>query len=191
MVKVGFIVEGDSEKIVIESSRFKDFLKSCNCQLITPVINAGGGGNLLPKNSDVYLARLRQLSVDKILVVTDLEMEPSVAVVRERIHNPDIDIIFVAVKALEAWYLADTTAMQNWLGDKNFCEPHPEQTVAMPWDRLAEIARQLDKRGPGKSKTAFAKRMVKHHGFSIESAASHPDCPSAREVVVYFSGLSA
>lgn len=190
MVKVGFIVEGESEKIVVESPQFKQFLANHNCQLVTPVINAHGGGNLLPRHIDVYLKRLKPL-VDKIVVVTDLETEESVEVVRARIENSGLDFIFVAVKALEAWYLADTPAMRSWLNDDDFVEALPEQTVAMPWDRLAEIARELNKRGPGKSKTAFAKRMVKYHGFSIASASHHNDCPSAREVVEYISNLSS
>ncbi len=191
MVKVGFIVEGDSEKIILESVQFREFLASHGCKLVTPVINASGGGNLLPKNIEVFLTRLRQQPVDKIIVVTDLETEASVSVVRERINNPAIDIIFVAVKALEAWYLADTPAMRRWLGSKSFHEEQPEATEDMPWVRLAEIARELDKRGPGKSKTAFAKRMVKHYGFSIDSAGKHPACPSAKEVVDHFSTLSS
>lgn len=42
MVKVGFIVEGDCEKIIIESPQFKQFLLSCGFELVTPVINAAG-----------------------------------------------------------------------------------------------------------------------------------------------------
>lgn len=187
MVKVGFIVEGDSEMIVIQSSQFRQFLACHNYQLVTPVINAKGGGNLLPQNIEVFLTRLKQQSVDKIVVVTDLEAEPSTEAIRERISHPELDVIFIAVKALEAWYLADTSAMRNWLKDDDFQEQQPEQTTGMPWDRLAAIARELDKRGPGKSKTAFAKRMIKHHGFSIENAANHPNCPSAKEMVDYFA----
>jgi hypothetical protein len=37
MVKVGFIVEGDSEKIVIESSDFKAFLQENDFELVNPV----------------------------------------------------------------------------------------------------------------------------------------------------------
>lgn len=188
MVKVGFIVEGGSEKIIIESPQFQSFLAQHGCQLVSPVIDANGGGNLLPKNIGVFLERLQQQSADKIVVLTDLEAEPSVTVVRERIAHPQLDVIFVAVKALEAWYLADTDAMRSWLDSADFFEQHPERTEGMPWDRLAEIAQMLGTRGPGKNKVNFAKKIVKHHCFSIESAANHSDCPSAKEVVDYFAG---
>ncbi len=188
MVKVGFIVEGGSESIIINSPQFKEFLTRHGCQLLSPVIDAKGGGNLLPKNIGVFLEQLQQQAADKIVVLTDLEMGPSVTVVRERIAHPQLDIIFVAVKALEAWYLADTDAMKRWLESADFFEKHPERTDGMPWDRLAEIAQELSQRGPGKNKVAFAKKIVKHHRFSIENAANHPDCPSAKEVVDYFAG---
>ncbi|WP_339491425.1 MULTISPECIES: DUF4276 family protein [unclassified Pseudomonas] len=186
MVKVGFIVEGDSEKIVIESADFKAFLQANDFELVNPVVNAKGGGNLLPQNIDAYLARLDQQEVDRIVVLTDLEDEDSVDTVKERISNARIDITFVAVKALEGWFLADSNAIGKWLGVHNFDEPQPEQTPNKPWDRLKEISNGLGKRGPG-NKTAFAKKMVKHYGFSIRQAASHPQCPSAKEIVSYFT----
>jgi hypothetical protein len=87
---------------------------------------------------------------------------------------------------LEGWFLADSIAMRKWLGVRNFDEPQPEQTLNKPWDRLKEISNALGKRGPG-NKTAFAKKMIKHYGFSIRQAASHPQCPSAQELVRYFT----
>ncbi|TWC16206.1 MULTISPECIES: DUF4276 family protein [unclassified Pseudomonas] len=186
MVKVGFIVEGDSEKIVIESADFRALLLENDFELVNPVVNAKGGGNLLPQNIDAYLTRLDQQAVDRIVVLTDLEDEESVDVVRARVSNDRIDITFVAVKALEGWFLADSSAIRKWLDVHHFDEPQPEQTLNKPWDRLKEISNELGKRGPG-NKTAFAKKMVKHYGFSIRQAASHPECPSAKELVSYFT----
>lgn len=187
MVRVGFIVEGDSEKIVIESPDFKAFLQENEFELVNPVVNAKGGGNLLPQNIDAYLGRLDQQAVDIIVVLTDLEDEESVDLVKERISNARINSIFVAVKALEGWFLADSSAMNKWLGTDDFNELHPEQTLLKPWDRLKEISNALGKRGPG-NKTAFAKKMTKHFGFSIRQAASHPQCSSAQELVHFFTG---
>ena len=187
MVRVGFIVEGDSEQIVVSSPLFQQFLTRHNHQLVTPVINAKGGGNLLPQNIEVFLSRLKQQNVDKIVVVTDLEGEASADAVRERIGHAELDVIFVAIKALEAWYLADTEAMRSWLKDEDFYETQPEQTVGMPWNRVIEVAKLRKKQGPG-SKTSFAKKIVKHHHFSIENAANHPGCPSAKEMLDYFAG---
>lgn len=185
MVKVGFIVEGDSEKIVIESEGFKRFLAGCGFELVTPVINATGGGNLLPRNIQAYLDRFNGLDVDQICVLTDLEEDESVAVVTQRINHADLDVVFVAVKALEAWFLADTAALAIWLG-KTHVEEFPERTPKKPWDRLKEIAKAYSSRGTGASKVQFAKRMVKDYGFRVEAAASHPECSSVQQLCGYF-----
>lgn len=190
MVKVGFIVEGDSEKIIVESTAFAQMLKDTGFELVHPVINAQGGGNLLPQNIGTFVSTLQQKQVENIIVLTDLENEASIDAVKHRIENEHVDVIIVAVKALEAWFLADTQAMRAWLKNDVFEELQPEQTADMPWDRLKEIAAQLNKRGPG-NKVAFAKQMVKHHGFSIGNAAQHPNCPSARALTEYFEAENA
>lgn len=184
MVRVGFIVEGDCEKIVVESSVFRQFLQENGCQLVTPVVDAKGGGNLLPQNIDVFISVLESNGVDKIYVLTDLEDEPSVAVVKSRIQHAKVETVFVAVKALEAWFLADSPAMSKWLGI-DLSEAYPEVTINKPWDRLKEVSKELGKPGPG-SKPAFAKKMTKYFGFSVGQAATHPNCPSARELIDFF-----
>lgn len=184
MVKMGFIVEGDSEKLIVESENFRDFLLSHNVELITPVVNAKGGGNLLPQNIDAFLDVLMQKQAETIVVLTDLENEDDIETVQARIANERVSVIFVAVKALEAWFLADTEAMCSWLELSDFVEPYPEATVAMPWDRLKAIAANLGKRGPG-TKVGFAKKMIKQ-GFNITRAAQHAECPSARALVEWF-----
>lgn len=186
-IKVGFIVEGGSEKVIVESTQFRDFLDGKGYELVTPVIDAKGGGNLLPQNIDVFIQRFESKDVDRIFVLTDLEDEASVQVVRERIAHDSIDFSFIAVKALEAWYLADSSAMNLWLGSDDFFEVHPEQTIDKPWGRLSEIAQERGLRGTGRNKIAFAKRMVKHWGFTVEQAAQHPSCLSAFELVNYFT----
>lgn len=185
-IKVGFIVEGGSEKIIVESQQFRTLLTQYDFELVTPVIDAKGGGNLLPQNIDVFIQRFASKDVDRIFVLTDQEDEDSVQTVRERIAHESIDFSFIAVKALEAWYLADSTAINNWLGITDFNEIHPEQTQGKPWDRLKEIATEKGKRGPGQ-KISFAKKITKHHGFSLLHAAQHPNCPSATELVNYFT----
>ncbi|WLI06935.1 hypothetical protein PSH66_00995 [Pseudomonas sp. FP597] len=186
MVKVGFIVEGDCERIVVESANFTKFLSDCGQELVAPVIDAKGGGNLLPHNIDAFIQVLEMKAVSKIYVLTDLEEEVSADVVRDRISNAKVKTIFIAVKALEAWFLADSQAMSNWL-KQQYHEPYPEATLHKPYDRLKEIAKVTGVSGPG-NKPAFAKKMIKHFDFSIVRAAQHPQCPSARELVDYFQG---
>lgn len=186
MVKIGFIVEGDTESIIVNSPAFIAFLRTNNFELVTPVIDAKGGGNLLPKYVDNFVARLRNVGAERSCILTDLEDAASVADVRARIAHQDVDISFIAVKAVEAWFLADSEAMKKWLKVDTFNEELPEATTEMPWDRLKVISRELGKQGPGSSKTAFARRMVTHHGFDIQSSARHPACPSAHELVEWF-----
>ncbi len=186
MVRVGFIVEGDSEKILLESPSFRTWCESIGVEIVDPVINAGGGGNLLPKYLGNHLARLTENSdtPDRIVVLTDLEDEDSTEVVRTRIlsegFEEKIDVVFIAVKALEAWFLADTQAMRHWLNTPGFVENFPEKTFDKPFERVKEIAALLQKRGPG-GKVTFARAMVSKYGFSIENAARHPHCPSAKK----------
>lgn len=188
MVKVGFIVEGDSEKKMLESKAFKQWCEKNGISIVSPIIDAGGGGNLLP----LYLVNhIKILSKngppDKIVVLTDKEKVPTNEVVRERILQVNtkkkkiIDEVFVSVKALEAWFLADDKAMSSWLGER-FHEDYPERTTRTPWERIREIAVEKDHRGPGKSShLVFATKIINTHGFSIERAASHPQCASARK----------
>ena len=61
MVKVGFIVEGESEKLVVESPMFQQWLHDHDCTLVTPVIDAKGGGNLLPQQALILFHQLLQL----------------------------------------------------------------------------------------------------------------------------------
>lgn len=182
MVKIGFIVEGDSERIIIESEAFVAFLKRNNYELIFPVINAEGGGNLLPHNIEVMVQTLKNQNAEKIFVLTDLEQEISIQAVKNRISHSEVEEIFIAIKALEAWFLADTNAMRGWLKQGNFFEEDPENTTAMPWLRLKEIARINGSQGPG-NKIAFAKKMVKYFGFSITNSATHPNCESATTMI--------
>ena len=188
MVKAGFIVEGASERIIVESDIFKGFLRSAGYELVTPVVDAQGGGNLLPHNIEAFIDRLKKAEAERIFVLTDLEDEASVKAVRERISDPSIHFIFIAVKALEAWYLADSRAMNKWLEVDDFHEASPESTPAKPWERLKQVAAERDKRGPG-NKVAFAKKIIKYWDFSIESAATHPNCPSATELVRHFQSV--
>ncbi|CDG15736.1 hypothetical protein [Xenorhabdus doucetiae] len=190
MVKVGFIVEGASESIIISSPNFKAFLYAHGYELVTPVVDAEGGGNLLPKYIESFIDRLQKAGAEKICILTDLEEANSPNEVRTRIAHDDIDICFIAVKALEAWFLADTEAMKIWLNEDAFFEEHPEATQGMPWERLRELGRQPGKRGPA-NKVSFAKKMVNYYGFKVDNAAQHPNCHSVRELTEYFEADNA
>ena len=88
MVNVGFIVEGNTEKIVIDSPQFKEFLRSINISIVDPVIDANGNGNLLPKNIEPFINRLKTASAEKIVVITDADQD-SISQVKTRILPTD------------------------------------------------------------------------------------------------------
>ncbi len=185
MVRIGFVVEGDGEKLLIESANFRNWATQQGLEICDPVINACGGGNLCSKQIDVYITQcLNQAKPDKIVVLTDLECDPCVTAVKRRIGNQGVAKVFVAKKAVEAWFLADTQAINKWLGQTDFVEANPELTLEMPWQRLKQIVHELEQqgikvRGPG-DKLPFTKKMLKHYGFSIERAANHPHGASAK-----------
>lgn len=185
MVKVGFIVEGDSEKIIIESSYFENFLSQKGYELVKPVINAKGGGNLLPQNIGPFIQRLSPIA-DKICVLTDLENEPTISAVKSRIAHSQIDVIFITVKALEAWYLADTEAMKRLFSNNSFYEPNPESTPSMPYEYLKDLVKQYQLPSGLGAKPLLAKKMLKKYQFSIENAARHPNCASAKKFINYW-----
>jgi hypothetical protein len=180
VVRLGFIVEGDSEKILVESPAFQRWAQEQGLEICSPVINAKGGGNLLPHHMAPMLAQLARSDPDHIVVLTDLEDAPDASAVKARITETHTKFIFVAVKALEAWFLADTEAMRSWLGQPTFHEPAPEATPGMPWDHLKAVARANGTRGPG-SKVIFAKKFCGQHQYQVARSAAHEACPSAKE----------
>ncbi len=180
MVRVSFIVEGDTEKIIIESAAFMAWARASGIEICSPVINAKGGGNLLPQNMAQIVMQAKRANPDHIVILTDLEDAPNGELVRNRIGTEHTSLIFIAVKAIEAWFLADTAALRSWLGMPDAFEERPEETPGMPWERLKAVAQEKDARGPGSNKLGFAKRLCRNHGFTIPGAAAHPACPSAK-----------
>ena len=189
MVTVGFVVEGASEKRLIESELFRKWLREdCNLAVVDPVVDAAGGGNMCSRNIKPLVKGLkRQANPDKVVVLADLDPDGCVQCVRERKNNIigsqdiDIDLVAIARKALESWFLADTKAMRRWLGDDTFCEVAPETLAGMPWDRLREL-RDKEGKGPG-PKVSFSKKIILDHRFDVRRAAQHDQCPSARYFV--------
>ena len=166
--------------MLIESDGFRKFTSSNGIEVCSPVIDAKGGGNLLPQNILPSVLRLRMANVEHIVILTDLENAPSVEAVKTRIGSDYTNLIFVAVKAIEAWFLADTNALRKWLKIEDAFEAEPEATLGMPWDRLKALAIEKGARGPGNSKPIFARNMCKNFGFDLAQAANHPACPSAK-----------
>jgi hypothetical protein len=72
VVKVGFVVEGISDKKLIESSTFKDWAKqACGLEVLDEVVDAGGNGNMCSQKIEVFVQKLMtQAQPDKIVVLS-------------------------------------------------------------------------------------------------------------------------
>ncbi len=185
MVTVGFVVEGPSDEMLVNSKSFRDWLREDCGLVVSSTVNAGGNGQMCSSEITAFVRRLRRTAnPDRVVVLADLDPElcaPCITKRKERIGQESIDLILIARKAMESWFLADTEAMRRWTGDHVFREPRPEAPPGMPRDRLKEIGRHTG-RGPG-GKIRFARKFIRDHGFDVRRAAEHPACPSARYFV--------
>lgn len=175
MVKIGFIVEGKTERKIVESVGFIQLLESLNIELVQPIINAGGNGNLLPQKLTESLEILNEAGAEKVLILTDLDDDSCITNTRKRIAIKDDILVIVAVKQIESWFLADSEVMSLLLNE-NFYFSNPENEPA-PFETLKQTFLEKTSRGVG-TKDILTARMLKH-GFSLQRAAQHPNCPSA------------
>lgn len=181
MVKIGFLVEGHCDKILLESNGFHYLLAEHGMEVCGEIVNVGGNGNFCPKNIESHIDQVKSYNPDVIFLLTDLECDPCFSMTKERLRHPSVDYYCIIKKALEAWFLADTCAMASWLDVpvEDSYEALPEETPGMPYERIKEIAKELKRNGPG-DKINFAKKIINKHEFSITNAGDHPHCPSAR-----------
>lgn len=194
MVSVGFIVEGDTEKCVVESEAFRSWLQvECGCAAADPVVNANGKDNLLPHRLPLFVTQARKAgNPDVVVVLADLDPDPEtpcISVRKERIAIEGVDLVIIARPSIEAWFLADTKAMQSKINSGAIFESDPE-SLSNPWERVRDVLKEYAGRGPGTNKLAFAKSLVDRHGFEIKNAARHPACPSAAYAVARLRALS-
>lgn len=192
VVTVGFVVEGDSDEFLPQSPAFRTWLRDeYQLEVVDPVVNAAGNGNLCSRKIGVFVEKLRiQAAPDKVVVLADLDPSqcaPCIEARKQLMGVEGVDVVIIARKAIESWFLADTEAMRRWSGNDAFYDLEPETMAGMPWDRLKEIGRKRG-RGPG-SKVAFAKIFIRDCQFDVRRAANHPNCPSARYFVEKLSML--
>lgn len=178
MIKVGFICEGHTERILLESGSFKDLLTSLNIDLLQ-VINAEGCDNLLPHNIKPYTAILEGQGANFIIIVTDLDDDACITETKNRISARKQDIVIVAVKKIEAWFLACSVTMSYLIQTPQFKFGKPEEETE-PFDTINQLLIDNTGRGLGKrsGKIKLAYRML-GLGFNVANAAAHPNCPSA------------
>lgn len=148
------------------------------------VINAEGSGNLLPHNIGGYITRLENEGAEAIVILTDLDEDICVNKTKERISARKQDIVVIAVKKIEAWFLACNPAMQNLLADPAFNFPSPENENA-PFETINNLLINHTGRGVGKKRAGKIRLVTRllEKGLDLTQAAAHPNCPSVNYLV--------
>jgi hypothetical protein len=188
MVKLGFIVEGGTEKRIIESTAFREYLISLNLGFVEAVIDAEGNGNLLPMYLLHYIQILKDQGANKIIILTDLDLDACITVTKNRINAPNECLMIVAVKTIEAWFLSDRDTLQKIINNNGYVCPNPE-TIDDPFKEIRQLATNTG-RGLGTSKIRIADKFIKE-GFSIVNAADHANCLSAQYFINKLNLLAA
>lgn len=187
MVTVGFIVEGEATKVILQSANFQAYLKSLQINCIPKIIDAGSNGNFLPHNRTAFVAELRSMGAEKIIFLLDQEQHPCFTSVKERVNAGMNEIVIISKRSFEAWYLSDSSTMSALI-QRNFSTEHAEE-FADPYAELKNVLRNANVRGPGPSKVRFATRMI-NNGFDIINAAKNPGCISAQYFISKLNSLS-
>ncbi|WP_415871497.1 hypothetical protein [Acinetobacter pittii] len=189
-MKVAFIVEGGTEKILIESEQFKKWIQTFGLELIVPVVDASGGGNLLPHRIGDMLGTLANKNPDHIFILTDLEREPNIATVKSAIEHPDVKDSFITILATESWFLACTDALRSWLPSKDTYVEDPESfTGDKPFDRIKVLKLKASEGKRGVSNKKILARQMLLHGFTFEKVLEHPNCSSMKYIERIFKSL--
>lgn len=194
-MRVGFIVEGDTEKLLVESNCFRDWMyRHLGLEVADPVLNVSSIDNLRPHRLSLQLpAYIKEARPDKIVILSDLDpsdVVPCITSRKQLIYTDGIDLVLIARTSVESWFLGDTEAMRCCLGNNEFFEAVPED-YENAWERLKFLLVTETGRGPGASKPKFARKFIQQHGFDLTRAAAHPACPSAAYALARLKSLAA
>lgn len=191
MVKIGFVCEGFTEQILLLSENFQQFLASINLHLVN-VINATGSGNLLPHNISGYIESLEKDGAEEIFIFTDLDNDICITKTKERIQAREKDIVIIAVKKIEAWFLANDSAMRILLSNSDFSYLFPENETE-PFETINSLLVKHKGRGVGKKSAGKIKLVHKllELGFEITESAKHSNCYSAKYFIDKLTHIGA
>ena len=184
---VGFIVEGATEKIIIESLQFREFLNAIELNYIEDIIDAKGAGNLLPYELKGHVKQLSRKGAEIIVILTDLQPSASIEDVQNRVNPNGNHVVAVAVQQIEAWLLADIQVMKIFLDDQDFQIAHPE-SYENPFNEINNLRIQRNQLKV-KTKPVLAQKIISE-GFDVRRAAAHPGCASARYFINILTEIS-
>ncbi|MGA0558448.1 hypothetical protein ACO2Q8_17435 [Larkinella sp. VNQ87] len=181
MVKLGLICEGESESYIFDTDSFKAFLATLHIELIG-IAETGSKNQYLGDRLIRYRQILLDQGAEKIIALIDLDRDACITVTKQNVLPFDNQMVVVAVKEFENWYLADTEALSRLLGNQVHID-YPENDFE-PFKTIAH----LNRKGFGGSKPRLAMKM-RANGFSVERAAQHPNCPSANYFLTKLQSL--
>ncbi|TAE29769.1 MAG: hypothetical protein EAZ91_11650 [Cytophagales bacterium] len=187
MVDIGFICEGDTEVKIVKSEGFQALLGDLELRCIYPIEDADGNCNLLPHKLEPKRNKLKASRANCIVVLTDLDKDESVRATKQRITETAGQHIVVAVKEAESWFLASSIILSIIVGEPVWFE-QPEHDDE-PFETIRQLFLEKTGRGVG-TKPILARRMLKY-GFTIQQAAEHPNCPSARYFLTTLQTLAS
>lgn len=178
MVRVAFLVEGQTEEILINHLVSIGWFEQFNITVVVNV-NVEGNGNFCSHNINKFIHQAKTFNPDKIVIFTDLECDPCIQSTKKRLGDCNSCITIVIRKAIESWFLADTSLMRRLTQNDAFYYEFPESTKCMPIDTIKEALKANAVRGTGPSKPRFINRVIKE-GFDIESIVKHPNLQSIK-----------
>lgn len=180
MVRLGLIVEGDSEFMLFNSAIFQEYISTFENIDLIGVLNAEGIGNFVKEGSIVgsHVEILEDSGVDKIIMLLDLEDESCVTLAKQNVYNySNKQIIVIAKRAFEAWLLADSISLSK-LMKTNISFWRPEETIKKPFEEYKDLLLQLTGRGIGGKILLVGKIML--NDFTFEECNNHKNCLSLK-----------
>jgi len=198
MVKIGILYEGSpegqtTEEILFKSDYFRDLLKRLNIDLV--IQSDFKVNNVINLKSKIQI--FKEYGATKIFVLKDLDNEDchdlknikTKAIKKYQLNNK-CELIYV-IKEFESWLIADLIATKKVLGipqNENISFGKNPENIIKPSNMLKE---ELKKHGNKtlNTKTKITKEYIKN-GFSLEEAAKHTYCKSAKYFIQKLKEIS-
>jgi hypothetical protein len=184
MVKIGFICEGLTDKLILKSVKFNLLLQSLGLECID--INDRGGRDKVKYKLSTFLQILLDKGAEKVVVIVDLDKDPCITHTKEWLTSYDSQITIIAVKEVESWLLADSETMSKFL-EIDFEEQYPE-AIQDPKRHLLKLCEP--KFSPAIFNITKVFERIIDNGFNIENAATHPNCHSAQYFINKLSQIA-
>lgn len=164
-LKVGFICEGESDEIILQSSKFINFLEKINLELvyIQPI---GGKKQMEDGRIEPYYRKVLDYGAEKVIVLKDGDEDCKES--KQKVGEFDNMIVTIAVREVENWYLADYTLLSKL--NASFALSESPETINKPENFINNVCPKTFKG----SKPALAKSVIRN-GFSIENAAENSE----------------